>query len=365
VVTLAISCNGLDDGSITINGNNGTLPLQFSIDNGAIYQATNSFTGLQPGTYDILIMDANGCTASAQTNISEPGAITASFTATDASCGNADGTLTINASGGTGSLQYSIDNGVSFQTSINFTSLTTGNYTIIIRDVNLCTSSIIATVNNAAAPAIQNTIVTDITCNGADNGIITLNASGGTGVLSYSIDNGVTSQPGSTFQNLPPGIYNIIVTDVNGCNATSQVSLIEPVLLTAVASHTTATCGNNNGSISISAQGGTGLLLYSINGGTSTQQSNNFNNLASGLYTIVVTDVNGCSFNLNNNVPNAPGPLLNTVISTDITCNGSNDGTISILANGGTLPLEYSIDNGVTNTLSFLFNSLATGNDST
>jgi len=357
-----ITCNGADNGILTINANGGLAPLNYSIDNGATFQPAITFNNLTPGSYNIVITDANGCSTTSQASIIEPAAINASYNSTTASCGNSDGTITMNASGGSGPLEYSIDNGISFQSSVNFITLPAGSYTIIVQDANGCSTSIPASVNNAAAPSIQNTNYTDITCNGDDNGTITISASGGTGVLSYSINSGSTTQPGNTFNNLPPGIYNIVVADVNGCNATSQVTIIEPTLLTATASSQSSTCGNANGIININAQGGTGTLQYSNNGGTSFQAGASFINLAQGNYNIVVTDANGCTYNLNNSVPGAPSPAVSIIFANDITCFGSNDGLITIIANGGTLPLQYSIDNGATYTPTNTFSFLSIGN---
>jgi len=354
-----LTCNGSNDGTLTITANGGTAPLEYSIDGGTNFQSAQVFNNLNPGNYTVVISDANGCTISSPVVIAEPGAILASFTSTDASCGNSDGTITVNAGGGSGALTYSIDNGTSFQSSSSFNSLLAGGYNIIIRDINLCEIILVASVNNAAAPSILNTAVSEISCNNADDGSIAINASGGTGALSYSIDGGSNSQPGNTFLNLPPGIYNIVVADVNGCEATSQINLIEPPALTASSVITTATCGNNNGLILINAVGGTGNLQYSNNGGTSYQNNASFNNLSQGAYSIVVTDVNGCSFSLNSNVPNAAGPIVSTVFETDITCNGFNDGTLTVIANGGTAPVQYSIDNGTTYSIGFIFGSLS------
>lgn len=356
-----LTCNGSNDGTITVTAAGGTSPLEYSIDGGINYQPSQIFGNLNPGNYTVVISDSNGCTISSPVLIAEPGAISASFISTDASCGNSDGTITLNAVGGSGSLLYSIDNGVSFQSSTSFNSLLAGTYNIIIQDANLCEIILAASVNNAAAPSILNTSVTQISCNNADDGSIVINASGGTGSLTYSIDGGSTSQAGNTFGNLPPGIYNIIVSDVNGCEASSQISLLEPPALTASTVISTATCGNNNGSIVVNAMGGTGNIQYSNTGGTSYQNNSAFNNLAQGLYSIVVTDANGCSFSLNSNVPNAAGPVVNTVFETDVTCNGFNDGTLTIIANGGTAPVQYSIDNGISYSSGFIFGSLSPG----
>ncbi len=357
-----LTCNGSDDGTLLVTANGGTAPLLYSIDNGVTTQSGNTFGSLTPGNYTILVTDSNGCTVTSPATIIEPAAITAAYSSTNASCGNADGTLTINAIGGSGTLYFSIDNGASFQTTSTFSFLTAGSYTIIIKDVNGCEISLPTAVNNNAAPSIQSNPFTNITCNGAGDGTITINASGGIGILLYSIDNGVTTQNNGIFTNLTSGIYNIEVTDVNGCSATSTVTITEPQLLTASAATVTSTCSQNNGSLTISTNGGTPGYQFSINGGTTFGNNATFNNLTSQAYNITVQDANGCSYSFISNVPSAPGPSIAAVFTNNISCNGYSDGIITISANGGSAPLQYSIDNGITFSSGIVFDSLGAGN---
>ncbi|MBK8414988.1 MAG: hypothetical protein IPL22_11180 [Bacteroidetes bacterium] len=347
---------------LLVTANGGTAPLLYSIDNGVTTQSGNTFGSLTPGNYTILVTDSNGCTVTSPATIIEPAAITAAYSSTNASCGNADGTLTINAIGGSGTLYFSIDNGASFQTTSTFSFLTAGSYTIIIKDVNGCEISLPTAVNNNAAPSIQSNPFTNITCNGAGDGTITINASGGIGILLYSIDNGVTTQNNGIFTNLTSGIYNIEVTDVNGCSATSTVTITEPQLLTASAATVTSTCSQNNGSLTISTNGGTPGYQFSINGGTTFGNNATFNNLTSQAYNITVQDANGCSYSFISNVPSAPGPSIAAVFTNNISCNGYSDGIITISANGGSAPLQYSIDNGITFSSGIVFDSLGAGN---
>ena len=291
-----------------------------------------------------------------------PAAININTVVTDASCGNSDGTIAILANGGSGAFQYSIDGGVTFQSGVLFNNLLAGNYNVIVQDANGCSATNVVVVSNAAAPAISSAPFIDVSCNGGSNGSITINANGGTGLLMFSIDNGITFQPGNIFNNLPAGTYNIIVQDANGCQASANIVINEPFPVAFNANTATATCGNNNGSISINANGGTGILQYSIDAGATFQPLNNFNNLATGNYNIVVQDANGCSATSNINVPNAASPTISSTPVVDVTCNGGTDGTITINANGGTGAIQFSIDNGVTYQAGNIFNSLPAGN---
>jgi len=362
VNTNDISCNGLTDGTITLTISGGTAPLQFSIDNGATYQPSSSFNNLSSGNYQIVVQDANGCLTNANAIIAQPAAIALNSNTVNSNCNQADGSLTVNANGGTAPFQYSIDNGASYQSSNNFGFLNAGNYNIIVQDANGCSNNIAVVVNNNAAPAISNVAAIDITCNGANNGSIIITANGGTGVLQYSINNGTTYQAANVFNNVSPGNYAVVVQDVNGCTVTSIAVIAEPALLLMNSNTTTSTCGIANGTVIINANGGTVPLQYSINNGTTFQSGNNFANLASGAYQLMVTDANGCTASVNANVGNAPSAVINNVVANDISCNGLTNGSVVISATGGTAPLQYSIDNGATYQTGNNFSNLSVGN---
>ena len=360
-LTVDANCFGANNGSITINANGGTSPLQYSIDNGSSYQSGNSFSGLSPNTYQIIVQDANGCNATASVSVTEPLQITYTSAVTDANCGNANGTININGNGGTAPLQYSIDNGSTYQSNGNFGSLLAGNYQVVITDANGCSTTGNIAIQNLAAPVINNVSQTDITCNGLNNGSLTISANGGTGALQYSIDNGNTFSSNTSFSNLAPGNYQIIVQDASGCQASSAIIIVEPAPLVLVPSITGTTCSNANGAISINANGGTSPYQFSSDNGNTYQTSSNFSNLNAGSYNIVVSDANGCTSAMAAVVTDAPSPVINAVNVNDLTCNGSGDGAVTINTAGGTTPLQFSIDNGNSYLPATTFNSLSAG----
>ena len=129
-------CNG-DNGAIVIVTSGGTGSLQYSIDGGASFGASPTFsTG--DGSYSIVVEDANGCQSTGNATINEPQGISFNTTSTNANCGVSDGSLTINGSGGTGTLVYSIDGGANFQAANTFTGLSSGTYSIVVQDDNGC-----------------------------------------------------------------------------------------------------------------------------------------------------------------------------------------------------------------------------------
>ncbi|KAA3630974.1 MAG: HYR domain-containing protein, partial [Bacteroidetes bacterium] len=155
-----IDCFGADNGSIIISASGGVEPYQYSIDNGTTYVASGSFTGLTPGTYQVLVKDAIDCTTSVQTiTLTEP-ASTMSFTvtATGVSCAeNEDGSITFNASGGTPPYDYSINNGIAFLSTSTFSDLPFGTYNVVVRDDNNCLATVQVVnigVDDSEAPTI-------------------------------------------------------------------------------------------------------------------------------------------------------------------------------------------------------------------
>ncbi len=152
ITTVAASATcGNANGSITVTSTGGRGTLEYSKD-GIVFQASNIFNGLLAGTYIITVRDANGCINTRSVlvgNINGPQTLTAAIV--HAACGLNNGIITATASGGTGALQYSI-NGIIYQTSNIFNGVTAGNYTLYVRDVNLCVRPLPVTVLNLPAP---------------------------------------------------------------------------------------------------------------------------------------------------------------------------------------------------------------------
>ena len=370
-------CHGNQNGSINITASGGVAPLQYSIDDGANWQASPLFSDLFSGSYNVRVKDANNCSLVYGQNpmiISEPPIIEITDVLIEnISCnGLNDGVINITASGGSGILNYSIDNGINWQSASLFENLPAGDYHIKIKDEHDCEliyENNPITITQPEAVNLDELIITDVQCNGADDGIIDISGSGGTGNLSYSIDNGNYWSSSGLFGELSSGEYFIKIKDENEClyiYNNNPVLIIEPEALEISSIETTNLQCHSiyEGSINITASGGSGILNYSIDNGISWQSASLFENLPSSDYHIKIKDEHDCELIYENNPITITQPEavnLDELIITDVQCKGADDGIIDITGSGGTGNLSYSIDNGNYWSSSGIFGELSSG----
>ncbi|MFH2141362.1 MAG: SprB repeat-containing protein, partial [Bacteroidota bacterium] len=284
------------------------------------------------------------CTNVAEVTYSVVSTPATSFLVTDVLCyGNNTGAIDLTVLGGTTPFTFEWSNS---ETTEDIGSLTAATYTVTVIDNNSCLVVDNSTVGEPFILTIDTENYTNVTCNGDNDGTINITASGGTGVLSYDI--GAGAQPSGNFSGLSGGIYTVTVTDANLCTATSSAfTITDPVAISIDSEASTdITCNSDNdGTITITASGGTGVLSYDI--GSGAQPSGNFSGLSGGIYTVTVTDANLCTATSSAFTITDPAVIsIDSEASTDITCNGDNNGTITITASGGTGALTYDIGLG-------------------
>lgn len=357
-----VSCNGLCDGSVTITASGSVAPYTYDIGSGP--QGSGTFPGLCAGNYTVTVTDNNGCTFPVAVTITEPTAMVPSVDAVvDVTCNGAtDGEITVSVTGGTSPYQYSIDGGTTWQPTGTFTGLGAGAYTITFEDANGCQVTANATINEPSAVTGSLVTMIEVSCAGGSDGEFTVAAAGGTSPWQYSIDGGVTWQPGGNFTGLTAGTYTVTIEDANGCQATANVTVTEPTPLTAsIVSTTDATCGMANGAFEIAAAGGNSPYQYSIDGGVTWQPSGVFTGMTAGSYTVTIEDDKGCQTTINVVINDLSGITASITAQTDVTCNGGNDGDVTVVASGSVSPYQYSIDGGVTWFPTGTFTGLAAG----
>ena len=236
VTPVNVTCNGANNGSITVSATISAGTVEYSTNNGSTWQG-NVFTGLAPGNYNIVVRNATvgGCPVSYGSNpviITEPTALAVAGTATNnVTCnGSANGSITVLAANGTAPYIYSKDNFATTNGSATFGSLTPGNYTITAKDANGCTQTVgPINISEPSVLTVAGTATNNVTTHGGSDGSFTVTPSGGSGVpYGYSTNNGTTYQGSSTFSSLTAGTYNVTITNGAGCTASTSVTVTEP-----------------------------------------------------------------------------------------------------------------------------------------
>jgi hypothetical protein len=366
-----VTCGGQQDGCVVSSATGGTGDLTFGVVNNAngsvVIEGLPSadFCGLSGGTYTLVATDANNCAVStpAFTITSPAQLILLATTGTAATCADTpDGVRVITWSGGTGDVDFSLANDGTYEIEGNLSNavltLTAGQHTVYAQDTNLCTASLDFTVAGPAPISISYEATTP-SCVGDSNGSVAIVAEGGNGGFSYVFNNGA-SQNNGDYSGLSAGIYSIAITDANGCTANGEVVVNDPAALEGVADINNISCfGLVDGSIMVGANGGTAPYTYSFDG-VNYGSLNMLTSLPAGMYSYYVLDANGCSFEAVNGAEVIEPALLTASLeSSNISCNGSNDGAVVAQANGGTAPFTYSI--GGAFTTNNIFGGLSAG----
>lgn len=329
-----VSCNGLSDGFARVSVTGGTGLISFDWGGGV---TTRSNAGLMVGTYIVTVTDANNCQTTATAVIAEPTLLTASASSTMASCsGINDGTATAAQAGGTSPYTYAWSDPL-MQTNITATNLLAGTYTVTVTDANNCTATATTTVTEPSTIVLSIDNQTNVDCNGNSTGSATIGIVGGTAPINFQWDDPLM-QSAATATNLAAGIYNVVATDVNGCNETIQVNITEPPLLTAtITAQTNPTCnGVDDGTATVTEAGGTGpyVYLWSSNGQTTPMATG----LSGTTHTVTVTDANNCTAIAQVTLTAPASVIITTDAQTNVNCFGESTGSLDLSITGGTLP---------------------------
>ncbi len=393
--TTLLDCFGDQNASITMTNITGGQGTDFIFTLNTILptpstsgpQTSNVFTNLGAGTYSVTISDGSECLlTSLDIVIDQPTEIDASLVkATSQTC-LTESTLTLSATGGTGTYTYSNNSTFTpvlgtFASSITF-SVPTGTYEYYVRDANGCNAVMSNEITIDPLPDLIINLESEnptINCTGDNSGSIVATAQGGLGNYVYTLQDtagntipATQNSPG-VFTELVAGTYVVNVDSDDCFTASAPITITEPsapLELNYTVSNVTCS-GDDNGVLVINVTGGTGIIKYAI----SPQfdqffETNNFENLASGDYDVIVQDVLGCYLTFSFTVTD-PDPVMLTIVPNSIfeeTCAGDANGEFSIDISGGTLPYSVSLDsydgpytNGATGQTTFDFTGLGGG----
>ena len=307
------ACAGSATGSITITPTYGVAPYSYRLGTVAPYGSSNTFTGLRAGSYRVSILDANGCAGiSDQIIIGQQPGVTGTFTKTDAGCyGASDGSITVTPTNGASPYQYKIGTSGVYGTSPTFMNLKAGTYRVYIQDANGCVGYVSVVITGS--PAITGTFTkTDLTCYGKATGTLTVTPTSGVSPFTYRYGTTGTYGTSNTFTGLRAGNLRVFIKDDNGCVGSIVATLNQPTAIRATSTKTDESCpGAKDGTLTVTATGGTPPYLFRFGSVGSYTTTNTFNNLKAGSYRVYIQDANGCS-----------GYSILTVISqTATTCN--------------------------------------------
>lgn len=333
------TASGANDGTASANPVGGTAPYTFLWNTGSTDQ---TITGLAAGTYSVEITDANGCMSDGTVIVSSFDCfVQLSLSGTDILCnGSNDGTAMVESiAGGSGPYNYLWSDG---QTTEIAVGLAAGVYTVEVTDGNGCPATAEIIINEPTAIAVSAS-VTQISCNGGSDGFIDLSVSGGAGIYTYEWNDGTTN---STCDAPTTGDYTVLITDGNGCTQTEVYTITQPTAIEATTVATLAGCnGAETGSIDLTVNGGTGDYIFSWSNGATTED---LINVAADNYQVLITDENGCTYNISQVVAEASGIDLTIINQTNVQCANDATGTATADAIGGTGTLSFVWSNGDT-----------------
>lgn len=278
-----VVCFGEINGSIDLSVSGGTAPYTYAWSNGA---TTQDISGLAMGSYTVTVTDASSCTAEQSVQINQPPLLEVDGLVTDVDCNGAGtGAIDLLVSGGTQPYTFSWSNGA---TTEDRAGLPAGSYSVTVTDNAGCTAEETFVIGEPDALSLD-PAPTDALCNGESSGSVSLTVEGGTAPYSYSWSNGATT---TAITNVPAGTYSVTVTDANNCTVSTEATVGEPTAVICDISKLTDVVTGADGSLEVSASGGTGEYTYLWNTGETTSV---IMGLDGGLYSVTVTDANGCS----------------------------------------------------------------------
>ncbi len=325
---VSVSCFGGNNGSVNFSSIGGVGTINYVTQPGNL--SGSSLTNLTAQNYTVTATDQNSCTGTYTFVISQPSALTAVTTSTDANCGSSDGTASINVSGGTAPYVYNWTPNLGSGPIQN--NISSGEYIVQVNDARSCSITRTITVNAINGPVASVLNQVNVSCYSGSIGSVNLNVTGGNPPYAYQwlpIGGTAANAVGLTANN-----YTCTIRDNLNCLATVTVTVTQPNEIQLTSSITNANCGSSDGAISLNISGGISPYLVEWQNGQST---NPITNLSAGEYSVIITDQNNCikkdTFQII-----TTDPLQVVLTIQNVSCSNFNDGSISMAVSGGISP---------------------------
>ncbi|MCS7037540.1 MAG: gliding motility-associated C-terminal domain-containing protein [Saprospiraceae bacterium] len=342
---VGVTCFGSSDGLVSALALGGNPPLAYAWSN---QQTGPVLTGLSAGTYTVVVTDRKGCTAAGTITVGTPPAITVQKSVQAERCaGQCDGAAVLTPNGGTPPLNVTWTTPGIPPGQTAPTNLCPGTYRFIVSDARNCSRTDSFTVA-AAKPILLSFNLQPPRCAGGTDGSIEIVAQGGAPPYQCQWGNGRNENP---LPGLACGAYSVTVSDALGCTQQSTATLPCPApIVVDSARATPASCfGRANGTASIFARGGTGALSFRWSD-PNQQVAALAVNLPAGIYTVTVSDANGCTATATVTVTQ-PAAIQATLFSKPVTCFNSTDGSAWAVVSGGIPPYTFLWNNQRTDSL--------------
>jgi hypothetical protein len=291
------------------------------------------------GQYRVTVTNSDGCALSDTITVAQNALPVASIlNSVNTGCIAPTGSIDLNVTGGTGGYTYLWSNTTTAQ---DLTTAPAGTYTVTTTDANGCTTTSSATIATSAAPVANIVSTTNSGCT-TPTGSIDLNVTGGTGGYTYNWSNNTTMQD---ITAAPAGVYSVTTTDANGCTATSFATIATSAAPVAnIVSTTNSGCTTPTGSIDLNVTGGTGGYTYLWSNNATAQD---ITTAPPSIYTVTVTDQNGCTTTSFATIATSAAPVANIVSTTNSGC-ATPTGSIDLNVTGGTGGYTYNWSNNTT-----------------
>jgi hypothetical protein len=333
-----ISCFGSKDGLIDIHAEGGTAPYTYEWSNGATSQDLN---GIGSGDYTLTVRDGNGCKVVRYFTLTTPEPMQAELTfLKPVTCnGGNDGAIAWQISGGTQPYTYLWNTGF---TGEDIENVSAGTYSMTATDANGCSITVTRSVPQPSEIRIESSRIKPTSCSGGSDGLIETTVSGGTLPYRYSWSDGSQNQ---NLYNVKAGTYELRVTDKNGCYATKlfNVGSPQPIVLRRLLKTQPACSGLQTGVLAYTAMGGT--PTYSVQWRKGTQvlsYSFMLSNVGAGVYTLEVTDKNGCTASVRDTLTEPTTFTATIEKDQDVSCFEGKDGKATVRVSGGVSPYRIA-----------------------
>lgn len=338
VDTNMVTCNSLCNGSAKARAENGVQPYVFTWNDPGV-TSDSLVTGLCAGNYTVTIQDAIGCTHNLNVTITEPNAISFASVDTSVSCNTlCDGSIETTISGGTAPYSVLWDD-PNATDSVYVDSLCAGDYILTVTDSLACTAKDTVTITEPAELVAFISPFSHVSCFGSNNGAATALGTGGTTPYSYVWSDASLTQ---TISNKGPGLISVMITDTNGCQDDTSLTILEPTLLASSITDTThVLCGGaSTGEAIVTPTGGTLPYSYDWYDAPGSIADSTASNLPAGTYHVEIVDANGCR-DTSEVIITEPSLFTASITSQTTTSCLVCDGDAFVTPNGGISPYTY------------------------